>query len=508
MSAFSDPVGSEPAIFALLDMPEATKGALFARYSRSSKSIRDLYDEEFAGDLSRSGSFYRRVLADFGDDSVAQLGGAHVACEGVSQLVAKTLERPRLGAYLEQSTRYVPFDKPGPDGRWRYVRDPDIARAKWCPAYVGTLDYLFACYSRILRAVQADLSERAGASDEDPALARAIRAQALDACRGLLPLATLTNLGIFGTAQMYESLLAHLAVSPLAEARLVRAGLLHALSTVIPEMLVRVDDPEKGGRWSDYLAERESRLAEAARSTLPPEEPGAEPGVRLLSFDSDGELRILAAALAQAGGVSENHARAWLESESDAELDRLFDLVVGERSNRRHRPGRAFEATRYRFEVICDYGAFRDLQRHRMLTIDWQAPTTRLGYELPPEVEHAGLGDVYARAVERSGETYNGLMDAGLVPQAPYALAMAWRVRFVIEMNAREAMHLIELRSQLQGHPNYRRIAVAMADAIRRVGHERIWRAMRFVDRSEPVGPGRLAAERRTDERRCRVSAV
>jgi thymidylate synthase ThyX len=324
----------------------------------------------------------------------------------------------------------------------------------------------------------------------------------LDGLRGLLPAATTTNLGLFGSAQSYESLLVHLDGHPLAELRALREAMLIQLRQVIPEMLSRVDQPSRGGRWAAYLAEREARLAEAARAALPAEQGVSSPGVRLVAFDPDGELRILAAALAQAGGVSEGHARAWVERQDGTELDRLFALAVGERSNRRHRPGRAFEATHYRFEVVCDYGAFRDLQRHRMLTIDWLPLTPDLGYEVPSDVDAAGLGVGYADAMERAGELYYRLAEH-FSDQAVYVVPMGYRIRFVVDFNAREAMHLIELRSQPQGHPAYRAVAQAMLEQIETVaGHRRLAQAMTFADRQPSVELGRLAAERRSEARR------
>jgi len=502
-------------VFALWNLPEATKGALFARYSRSSKSLRRLYLDEFAEPAgehpggpsgaddgrTRAAELYEKVLVDFGDDSVAQLGGAHLACEQVSNVATKVLERPRLMAYLEQSTRYVPFDQRLPDGRWRYWRDPDVLRSPVGEDYVAGLDALFETYATLRPALEAHLLERAGVEHADPPLRRAARAAALDGVRGLLPAATLSNLGLFGSAQSYESLLVHLEGHPLAEVRALREAMLAQLRRVIPEMLSRVDQPTRGGAHAAYLRRREERLAEAARSLGAFEADPPAPGVSLLAFDPDGELRVLAAALAQAASTTEPAMRAWLERQEPAELDRLFRLAVGERTNRRHRPGRAFEATHYRFEIVCDYGAFRDLQRHRMLSIDWQPLGCELGFDVPPELTEAGLADVYVEAMERASELY-GRLRQHFDHQAAYAVPMGYRIRFVLDMNAREAMHLIELRTQPQGHRSYRAVAQAMLEQIQTVArHRRIASAMAFADLGPTEGLGRLAAERRSEDR-------
>jgi Thymidylate synthase complementing protein len=178
---------------------------------------------------------------------------------------------------------------------------------------------------------------------------------------------------------------------------------------------------------------------------------------------------------------------------------------VGERTNRRHRPGRALERARYRFDICGDYGAFRDLQRHRMCTIEWQELSCRHGYDTPPELAACGLDGVWDDTMGRQAELWEAL-HAERPRVAPYAVGFAWRVRYSIQLNARAAMHLIELRSAPQGHPSYRRVAQRMHQLIgERAGHHAIAEMMRFVDRS-PTDLGRLEAERRTDERRAALA--
>jgi hypothetical protein len=181
---------------------------------------------------------------------------------------------------------------------------------------------------------------------------------------------------------------------------------------------------------------------------------------------------------------------------------RVLTTYVGERANRRHKPGRAFERTSYRFDVVCDYGAFRDLQRHRLLTMEWQLLTPQHGFEPPPEVVDAGAGDDWDRVMEESASLHGALAERGLAEAAQYAVSMAYRIRFFMHMNAREAMHLIELRTSPQGHPVYRRVAQEMHRLIaEQAGHRAIAEAMRFADHSS-VDLERLEAERRSEARR------
>ena len=258
----TDPDGP---VFALTNLPEAVKGALFARYSRSPKSLRRLLLDEFlppegeggppgAGPVGeeRAAALYGRVLAEYGDDSVAQLGAAHVAVEGASNLLTKVLEWGRLASYLEQSTRYISFaDRPG--GRYRYhLPEAVAAHPELGPRFQGTLDGAFASYAELLPAVEAWVAESAppGEAEDDRARTRAVRARALDALRGLLPAATTANVGVFGSGQAYEAMLVRMLAHPLAEARACAGRMLVELRKVIPDFLTRVDRPDRGGARS------------------------------------------------------------------------------------------------------------------------------------------------------------------------------------------------------------------------------------------------------------------
>jgi thymidylate synthase ThyX len=501
-------------VFALRNLPETVKGALFARYSRSAKTVRRLFLDEFAdrveageiGEIgtARAAALYQRVFDDYGDDSVAQLGGAHVACEQASNLLTKALEWGRLAAYLEQSTRYVSYaDRPG--GRWRYHLDPDVDASDLGAEYRRVLDGLFATYSELLPALTDHLSRvvphEPGSSEA--AWRRAVKARALDGLRGLLPAATTSNLGIFASGQAYEALLLRLRAHPLPEARSYADLLLEELRQVIPAFLVRVDRDDRGVAWSRYLAETADETAKVVDAVLGDaggagEEP---PSVRLTEFDPAAEDEVLTAIAYPHLEVGEAAVAARVARLGADERARLLAAYVGERRNRRHRPGRAFERAVYTFDVVADYGAFRDLQRHRMCTIVWQPLTSDLGWELPADVADAGLGDRFAAAMAESAALYAALRPR-FPAQAGYAVSMAHRVRFAMTMNARELMHLAELRSTPQGHPAYRLVAQRMHRLVaEEAGHRALAEAMRFVVHDE-VELGRLAAERRLESRR------
>jgi thymidylate synthase ThyX len=499
-------------VFALVNLPETVKGALFARYSRYPGTLRRLFLDEFAEDLpsdvaawdgaegDRAAALYERIFVGYGDDSVAQLGGAHVACEWVSNVLTKILQRPRLGAYLEQSTRYIAYDAPmpAPPGGYRYYRDPELG-----PQYLAAMDELFSIYSRCLpRVVSWAESEFPRADGEAPAAhARAIKAKALDLVRGLLPASSLSHMGIFATGQTYEQLVLHLLAHPLPEARAYGEMILSEIKTVMPSFVARVERPDRGGKWIEYL-ERRAEVGRrwAKRLGLGDEGEGTgAPSVRLLKVEGD-EDDLLAALLFESSTHSEETIR-----ESVGELDaeqrsELLEELVGDRRNRRHRPGRGFEALRYRFEIVSDYGAFRDLQRHRMLTVQWQQLTPDLGAGVPDQVELAGCGDSYRRALEVSRLEYERLAERGMLSAAPYALCLGYRIRYVLDLNAREAMQLIELRSGREGHPSYRAVAHEMHAQIAAV-HPAVAGAMTHVDRETEPRLERILSEMRSHAR-------
>jgi thymidylate synthase ThyX len=504
-------------VFALVNLPEVVKGALFARYSRSAKSLRRLFLDEFVGDLDVAGDagfdatvgleraeeLYDRVFFEYGDDSVAQLGGVHLACEQASNLLTKVLEWGRLMSYLEQSTRYIGYGS-RLGGRYRYHRDLDVCSSPLGTRYVGDMDRLFDTYAGLLPDLQdwfrSCTPKHAG--DSDFVYRQAVRAKSLDAARGVLPAASLSNVGIYGTGQGYEQLLLRMRAHPLPEARAYADLMLEELRKVIPSFLKRVDLADRGGAWSSYLAGTREAMATLAADLFAGEDPERAEEVRLVDYDPEAETKLVTAMLYPYTTLTEDQVEKRVRAMGVDERMAVVRAYVGERANRRHKPGRALERVGYRFDVLADYGAFRDLQRHRMLTIEWQALSPDHGYELPPAVEAAGLAGRFGEAMDRSAALY-AAMHERFPAQAAYAVCLAYRVRFSMQLNAREAMHLIELRTTAQGHPVYRRIGQAMHRLIEReAGHPAVAEMMRFADHSPEPGLERLDAERRAEQRR------
>ena len=380
-----------------MNLPEAVKGALFARYSRSPKSLRRLFLDEFAdaaaaarrrlggrGGAARAEELYERIFLEYGDDSVAQLGGAHLACEQSSQLLAKVLERGRLAAYLEQSTRYVPYDD-RPGGRWRYITPPEIADAERARADVRrpSSTVAFETYARWLGPMQDFFRGAVPAGPGRQRLRvprrRSGRRRATP-CAACCPPRPLRTWACSPPASPTSSCCCACAPTPAGGARLRGPDAARAAQGD-PGV------PHPGGPSRS----RAGVVLVPGRHARAPSRPGARPCCRtagadgaptrpevtLTDFDPDGEVKVVAACLYEASDLPDAVLLERARRMGAEERLSVLRAAVGERTNRRHKPGRGFERTDYRFDVLCDYGAFRDLQRHRLLTIQWQRLTAR-----------------------------------------------------------------------------------------------------------------------------------
>jgi len=509
-------------VFAIVNLPEVVKGALFARYSRSPKSVRRLFLDEFSQQpevgiaaiadhlaqddpivgLQRAEDLYQRVFTEYGDDSVAQLGGAHLACEQASNVLTKILEWGRLGSYLEQSTRYIFYDKKLGD-RFRYMIPPEIAASRHADRYTETMEWLFETYTDLIGRMVPyyETLHPKQEGDSNFIWRSTIRAKACDDLRGLLPASTTSNVGIFASGQAYESMLIRMRAHPTTEARRYAGMMLTELRKVIPAFMRRVDVPERGGRWSRYLSDVAAQMdAQAARFETTPE-PRTE--VTLVDWDPEAEMKTVAAALYPYSDLPDDQLLAIARSMTGAERAEVLAAYVGDRTNRRHKPGRGMERVAYRFDILCDYGIFRDLQRHRMLTLDWQRLSPAHGFVTPESIEDIEATALWREAMERTAGLY-GDVASDLGPDVgQYVVPFAYRIRFYFQMNAREAFHLLELRSAQGGHPDYRRVAQQMHQLIaKQAGHTAIAEAMQYVDHAD-YELARLESERRAAAKRA-----
>ncbi len=476
-----------------------TVAAAMARLSRRGDDMRVTLLDEFIGKEDKDGQLLQRVITAYGDDSVQQLVGQHVVVENTTKLMTKKLEWGRLAAYLEQSTRYIYYDQKDANGRYRYYV-PENLKPAIRKEYVKAMDTIFDVYSQLVQEMTKYVRSTSTVpkKEQDGAWKAATKAQACDAIRQLLPLSVQTTVGIFASAQALESLIMHLLGDDLLEARTTGQGILDAARAVIPAMLERADKPERGGATIAYRSNTYHTVKDIAEKLLTANYSAETTPVTLTNLFPRNELDVVADMLYEHSDLPLTTIREQVTEMSYDQKVEIFKAYIGERLNRRHRPGRALENIHYSFDLVGDYGIFCDLARHRMVDdFEWQLVSPRFGYEMPKLVEDAGMTELYEKCFDISLALYSRLQSEGYTLEAQYATLLGHKMRWKMTMNAREAFHFIELRTSPQGHPGYRKLAYQMYEKIAEV-HPLIAEAIKFVNKDEDPELTRLAAERYT----------
>ena len=489
-------------IFCLVNLPEVVKGALFARYSRSPKSLRRVLIDEFINEpdtgfkdlvnlqapntdnqivaINKAEEFYDRVLIGYGDDSVAELGGAHLAIEQVSQIAAKFIESSRIGiSPLEKSTRYIWFDQKI-NGEYMFHKPKKIMNSRFAELYIQTCNLLFDTYSKFIPGM-TDFFKKGFPKKEDISergYEATIRAKVCDVLRVFLPAATFTNLGLFGNGRSFEYLLTKMYAHPLDEMTDAAASMHEELKKVIPSFVRRANDEEFGKMNQAFIKETDEAMQEAAKNIE--KEPEKAEEVTLVEYDQDAELKVLPTILYQHSRMPLNQIKEIIKNLSEEEKKNLVKEYLQKRVNRRHKPGRGFETIFYKFDILANYGIYRDLHRHRQLTQEPQDLTTKHGYDVPKELVEAGFKEEYDKCMEKARQAYEEIYKE-FPKEAQYVVPFGYRIRWYFNLNLREVFHLTELRSQQQGHPDYRRVAQLIAKKVKEV-HPSLTEFLKFVD--------------------------
>jgi thymidylate synthase ThyX len=511
-------------VFVLRNLPEVIKGALFSRYSRSTLGLRTLLlkefilneDTSFAAIVGRSDqaaqdeqmtaiqkaqNFYDRILDGYGDDSIGELGGAHLAIENISMLAAKAIEDCRIGGSpLEKSTRYIYFDQKV-NGEYLFYQEPVLMTSAYRQLYVETCNYLFDTYSKLIPPLTAVIEQ---GFPKDPAISKsaytaALRAKVLDCLRGLLPASAMTNMGVYGNGRFFESLLQKLNSHNLAEMQEIgKKGHLE-LSKVIPSFIRRSEPAHRHYQaYTQFLESVQGDLRQFVEMNAKEVSPLLKPGVRLIHFDKDAPAKVGGALLFGNTSAGLLELQEYCRTLSEEELGRLLDISAIPRENRRHKSPRALEHADFTFEILADFGVYRDLHRHRMLTQERQLLSCDYGYYTPPEIEGTEMEAVYKEAMEKARNAYETI--SGELPEeAQYIVPMAYNVHWYFHVNLRSLQWLSELRSQAAGHPTYRLIAQEMARQVS-LALPQFERFFKFVD-FDGYELGRLGAEIRQEEK-------
>jgi thymidylate synthase ThyX len=520
-----------------LKLAQEVAGALFSRYSRSTKSLRRTFLDEFLGDpelalkgllgaetsasadsapLKKARAFYDRVLVGYGDDSVAQLGGAHIACENISNVAAKVLEDARIGiAPLEKSTRYVRFDQKDGEGNYRFYREPKIMASRHRDEYLRVMNLLFDTYSRQMEPMLQSIGRSLPIEQlevRDPATGKGlnydearrderlrrwaetayratVRAHACDVLRGYLPAATLTNVGIFGVGQAFEYLMSKMYSHELSEAKELASAMHGELNQLIPSFVKRA-------QANDYLAGAAASAKALAKKFLTQQPVDSSTPVTLTDYDGEAEEKIIAAILYPHARQPLRQVREVAAKLSQEQRQQILQEYFAKRRHRRDKLSRAFENVFYTFDIIGNLGLYRDLHRHRMLTQERQDFTTVHGYDTPPEIDEGGFKAEFDHCMSQAASLYEAIYQ-NLPGEAQYVVPFAYKNRWYMKMNLREALHMVELRTMPQGHPDYRFICQEIWRRIQEI-HPALAECGKFIDWKK-YRLGRLQSEMRTE---------
>ncbi|MAG16254.1 thymidylate synthase [Candidatus Woesearchaeota archaeon] len=513
-------------------VPEEVVAVLFSKYSRSISSVRknflrlvkdpnagfqEILDTVGSGEgkgftaaLEKARNFFQRILVGYGDDSIGELGMAHIACEDISNIATKRLESARLTSPLEKSTRYVIYDKT------KFLREPKIMRSEFADEYVRVNELLLNTYAEQIEPMIAyvkkqwpiedadlfqgkkysEISDEAELKRAEKAYESSVKAKALDILRYYMPASTLTNMGITANGRAFEYLISKLMSDELEEVRSIGRMMKEELSKVIPSLVKRA-------KPSDFVIETRKGMQQLTNKMFENETSETGETVALIDYDKDAEVKIVSSALYEFSNLPMAQIREKVNAMATEERLKVLEEYIGKRTNRREKPMRAAEAAYYTFDMLSDYGAYRDLQRHRMLTQIPQALTVAHGYDIPPELAEVGFEDKFHECMKAAEELYHKL-HAKYPHEAQYVVPFAYKIRYLFVFNLREAFHLIELRSVPQGHPSYRYVAQEMFRQIKNV-HPVFAQYMRYVYLDERDSLGRLKGELKTQEKLAKL---
>jgi len=519
---------TEDNVFAIITPRQVDRGALMSRYSRTDKSMRRIFLDEFLKNKNRGEEFYDRVLLEYGDDSVAELGEAQIAIEGLSNIAVKKIEDRRIGlSYLEKSSRYVTWNKKE-NGKYRFYRDEKIMSSKFANMYEDSCNLSFDIYSKNIEPMVnyirgkypiekysfkdstdgkeklfGKLKNEIDIKSANMIYKGSTKAKALDILRGLLPASTLTNVGITGNGRAFEYLLTVLGSSELDEEQKLASKIKNELDTTIKSLVRRADD-KYGKAFQKYLKDVKNKAKIVTKKEIK-SNPVKGTITKLTDYESEKQALdtiITCIMYEQSPSTSYQNIMQQVKKISTKRKIEIIDEFTKIRTNRRHRPSRAFENTYYTFDLCNNFGMFRDFHRHRALTLERQLLTTDHGYVLPKEIETVGLEKDFKECMNNSKITFEKIRKK-LPEQSQYVVNFAYNYPYFMKLNLREACHLIELRTIPQGHIDYRRVAQEMYKQINKV-HPNISKIMKFVDLKE-YDLERFESEKRTEEKRKKI---
>ncbi|MCF6277356.1 MAG: FAD-dependent thymidylate synthase [Anaerolineales bacterium] len=440
-----------------------TIAVTFAKTSRSPLSFQKIADE-----LSdeASAEFHEKWVVGYGHASVAEHAVLHIAIENISRMAIECIESNRLASYTEKSTRYQKWDADA------FVVPPELHEHPLRSEYERTVKMLFQTYADSLAPTCALVKEKfpRRENESDAGWERRIRSKYVDACRFLLPAASLANVGMTANARVLESAVRKMLSHPLAEVRQVGEQIKAVAQSEVPTLVKYADAvPYQIETGKEFTQKNAQSFGATQENDF----------CQLIAYDPDGENKILAAALYRFGGMPYAQALTHIRTRSDAERAQLAETLLG-RMQVHDIPLREMEYSAYTFDLVMDQGAYFEFKRHRMMTQTPQALGTHRGYATPRLITEAGFGPAYVAALDSAAETFGKL--AAFNPRvAAYVVPNAFNRRVLAQFNLREAYHFCQLRSARNAHFSIRRVALRVAEELMRV-HPLLARYMRLPE--------------------------
>ncbi|HEX5797894.1 MAG TPA: FAD-dependent thymidylate synthase [Candidatus Saccharimonadales bacterium] len=475
-----------------------TIAAAMARLSRKYDDLRNILKDEFVGKDGNDQKLLKKIISEYGDDSVQQLAGQHIVVENASNLLTKKLEKGRLGAYLEQSTRYIYYDKKDREGRYKYYT-PSNFDTEVADRYQKSMDYIFDQYSHVVHRLTDYIRSNThkNPADDENSWRAATKALACDMARPMLPVSSKSTVGMYLSGQSLEHLVIKLLADETSEARQAGKDILEESRKVIPVFLERADKPGRGADTTEYLSRTKAQTESVVKEQVKSQFSVDMKLVNLADYWPKNELDIIADICFEFSSLSLSEIKSDIEKMPVEKKREIILKYIGQRTNRRQKPGRALEKIHYSWDILCDYGIFRDLARHRIVdNMDWQELSPRFGYSIPDVIEEAGLADHFISCFDESLSLYNFLEKRNFKQESQYATLLGHRMRWKVTFNAREAFHILELRTSPQGHPGYRKLAQEIHKKIAEI-HPVIASSMKFVNHDNEQVLGRIEAEKR-----------
>ena len=431
-------------IYTLTGLPPEVVAVAFAKCSRSPEPF-----DEIASELNadKSRQFHEKWVVGYGHSSVAEHAVLSLAIENVSILATKAIEDIRLASFTEKSTRYQVFDKE------HYYKPGSLMNSKFKELYEETMDFVMNTYTHLMSKMIEFFKKKCPNAKEVE-----IKNMACDVMRYFLPVSSLTNLGMTVNARNLEWGIIKLLTHQLKEMQEIGEEIKEAALKVTPTLI-------KHTKYNEYLGETIKNMGALSREKLNREAIYNRNGVTLVDYDNEAEDKLVAALLYRFSKLSYTQIREKVKKMPFEEKGKIIDESV-RRMGRFDRPLREFEHVYYTFDVLMDYGGFRDVQRHRMVTQTNQDFTVEHGFSMPDEIKEAGFDKEFNECMEKAKKAFNEI-SAEMPKEAQYVIPLAYRKRVLMTMNLRELFHFIKLRSGKMGHTSYRKIAWEMYDLIK-----------------------------------------